>query len=112
MTPLKHRFAALLAGLMTLALMFAVCIPPAGAVGAAGSHCDNYAKTADGKTEICENHTDAFYVNTDSGKPVVYVRTGFNDDLYDPNSTVFAIQPQTHSDSYNFRALSRGGKVG
>lgn len=112
MTPLKHRFAALLAGLMTLALMFAVCIPPAGAVGAAGSHCDNYAKTADGKTEICENHTDAFYVNTDSGKPVVYVRTGFNDDLYDPNSTVFAIQPQTYSDSYNFRALSRGGKVG
>ena len=58
------------------------------------------------RTVISENHTDAFYVVTTGGAPVVKVANGIRNTSYTPDDTVFAISPTTYSKENRLSGLS------
>lgn len=70
------------------------------------------ATANEGRIELYKDHTDGFYVLTDSGKPVVKVANGLRSTLYDPNSVVFVIGESTYGTDYNFTSLDRNGAEG
>ena len=92
MRTVRSAFAALLAGVLAI---FAV---PA------------YA--ASERMEISEDHTDGFYIETGTGKPVIKVANGIRGDLYDPNKVVFVIDDSTYGTDYEFPAFDRSGSEG
>lgn len=57
-------------------------------------------------------HTDAFYVTTDSGAPVVHVANGIRNNMYDPNDVVFGISSSTYGADYDFDGLGEEGREG
>ena len=56
----------------------------------------------DAKVVLSKNHTDAFYITTDSGVPVVKVANG----LHSPNDVEFQIQSDTYGKRYKLTGLS------
>lgn len=56
----------------------------------------------DAKVVLSKNHTDAFYITTDTGVPVVKVANG----LHSPNDVEFQIQSDTYGKRYKLTGLS------
>ncbi|MDP9801574.1 putative ABC transporter-associated repeat protein [Arcanobacterium wilhelmae] len=66
------------------------------------------ATAADGPV-FSENHTDGFYVVTDTGTPVLKTRNGLANTVYDGNAT-FIIDPSAYDDgSYEFAQFEKTG---
>ncbi|MDY5584798.1 MAG: TIGR03773 family transporter-associated surface protein [Arcanobacterium sp.] len=63
-------------------------------------------------TYLNQDHTDAFYVTTDTGSPIVQVANGINNNLYDPNDVVFEFDASTWADDHPFTQLTKGGESG
>ncbi|XCB29045.1 TIGR03773 family transporter-associated surface protein [Arcanobacterium hippocoleae] len=62
---------------------------------------------------IEQDHTDAFYITTDTGTPVVQVANGtFRPKYYDPNKVVFRIGASTFDTNYPFTHLDSANKSG
>ena len=60
----------------------------------------------DAKVVLSKNHTDAFYITTDTGVPVVKVANGLHSRMYDPNDVEFQIQSDTYGKRYKLTGLS------
>lgn len=60
----------------------------------------------DAKVVLSKNHTDAFYITTDSGVPVVKVANGLHSRMYEPNEVEFQIQSDTYGRQYRLTGLS------
>ncbi|WP_333907886.1 choice-of-anchor M domain-containing protein [Cutibacterium equinum] len=60
---------------------------------------------ADAKVVLREDHTDAFFIDTDTGVPVVQVENGLRSQKYDPNDVEFQIQPDTYG-KYELKGVS------
>ncbi|WP_326833551.1 choice-of-anchor M domain-containing protein [Cutibacterium porci] len=54
------------------------------------------AWAADAKVVLSKGHTDAFYITTDGGVPVVKVDNGLGSRMYDPNNVEFQIRSSTY----------------
>ena len=61
---------------------------------------------------ISRNHTDAWYVDTSSGIPVVLVNNGIRNQKYPANSVMFELSPLLWGDDYDIPGLENGGTVG
>ena len=60
----------------------------------------------DAKVVLSKNHTDVFYITTDTGVPVVKVANGLHSRMYDPNDVEFQIQSDTYGKQYKLTGLS------
>lgn len=94
MTFAKSKIAASLVACVVAALMLA---PPAQAAE---------------RHTIASGHTDAFFVDTDSGTPRVSVKTGVDNTSYDPNDVSFVIGGNTYGRYEPFAPYLEHGNVG
>ena len=62
---------------------------------------------ADAKVVLSKDHTDAFYITTETGAPVVNVDNGLQSRKYDPNKVEFQIQSDTYGKQYRLTGVSK-----
>ena len=62
---------------------------------------------ADAKVVLSKDHTDAFYITTETGAPVVNVDNGLHSRKYDPNKVEFQIQSDTYGKQYRLTGVSK-----